>query len=203
VGTRRYDTTARRAAAEERRRRVVAVAAERFGEHGWTGTTLAGIAAAAGVSPEYVTKTFGNKAALLLAAIEQVGFSGHGDVADAFAALNLDAVADFDERLDAVVEFSCATLARLAPLVPVLVVGAEQSPALRDAVRSSRDAHARSTAAAVRLLAGADASADAVDEVYVLTRAETYLAFVTQRGWDTERYAAWLRRVLPEAIARR
>src|SRR5690606_29321620 len=186
---------------EERRSRVVDAAARLFAERGWAGTTLAGIAAEAGVSLELVTKTFGTKAALLQVALRQVGFEGSADVAEAFGELALEAVGDVERRLEGVVEFTCATLGRLAPLVPVLVSGAEQHESLREAMLAAREAHARSSAAAVRVLAGDSAPDDAADEVYVLTRAETYLAFVQQRGWDPARYAAWLRRSLRRAVA--
>jgi len=201
VSTRPYNASGRRAAAEERRRRIIAAAARLFGERGWAGTTLAEIAAEAGVSLELLTKTFGTKAALFQAALSQVGFEGYADVAEAFDGLHLDAVEDPERRLDAIVDFTCATMERLAPLVPVLVSGAEQNPVLRDAMLAARAAHARSSAAAVRVLVGVTAPEDAPDEVYVLTRAETYLAFVQQRGWEPLRYAAWLRRSLRQAVA--
>ena len=37
-------------------------------------------------------------------------------------------------------------------------------------------------------------------EVYLLTRAETYVTFAHHRGWTVERYAAWLRRSLRSAV---
>ena len=52
----------------------------------------------------------------------------------------------------------------------------------------------------VRLLARGEPAPDAVDEVYLLTRAETYLTFAQHRGWTVERYAAWLRRSLRQAV---
>ncbi len=200
MSTRPYDASRRRAAAEQRRLGIVEAAARLFAERGWTGTTLGDIATAAGVSLELVTKAFGNKASLLQASLSQVGFSGYPDVAAAFEGLGLDSAADFDARLDAIVEFTCDTLARLGPLVPALVSGAEQHPVLREEMLAAREAHVRSSAAAVRLLAGEGAPDDAVDVVYVLTRAETYLAFVQQRDWEPARYAAWLRRALRQVV---
>ena len=52
----------------------------------------------------------------------------------------------------------------------------------------------------VRLLAHGEPAPDAVDEVYLLTRSETYVTFAHHRGWSVERYAAWLRRSLRAAV---
>ena len=52
----------------------------------------------------------------------------------------------------------------------------------------------------VRLLARGEPARDAVDEVYLLTRAETYVTLAQHRGWPVERYAAWLRRSLRTAV---
>lgn len=64
---RRYDASARRAKAAGRRDAVVEVARSRFLAHGYTATTVAGVARDAGVSVESVYKWFGTKAGLLKA----------------------------------------------------------------------------------------------------------------------------------------
>lgn len=68
---RRYDASNRRARAEQRRRRVLAAARARFLAEGFTGTTVASVAADAHVSVESVYKWFGTKAGLLRAIWEQ------------------------------------------------------------------------------------------------------------------------------------
>jgi AcrR family transcriptional regulator len=62
---RRYDASGRRARAEERRSAVVSAARARFLADGFTATTMAAVAADAGVSVESVYKWFGSKAGLL------------------------------------------------------------------------------------------------------------------------------------------
>src|ERR1700743_3687704 len=70
--TRMYKSELRQQQAEQTRSRVVAAAAELFAADGYARTTLAKIAAAAGVSAETVQGQ-GPKAALLIAAAEFVG----------------------------------------------------------------------------------------------------------------------------------
>ena len=67
--TRRYRSDLRRQQAELTRERIVTAAAELFAAEGYARTTLAKIAAAAGVSAETV-QLYGPKAALMVAAVE-------------------------------------------------------------------------------------------------------------------------------------
>src|SRR5258708_39546117 len=83
--SRAYRSELRQQQAEQTRSRVVAAAAELFAADGYARTTLAKIAAAAGVSAETVQGQ-GPKAALLIAAAE---FAGVG-VSDEENLLNLD-----------------------------------------------------------------------------------------------------------------
>jgi AcrR family transcriptional regulator len=200
VSKRAYDASGRQAAAQERRTRVAEVAAVLFAEHGWGGTTIASVAREAGVSAELVTKAFGGKAGLFMAALRQRSYGDGRALPEQVAALGLEDEPDREVRLDRVVEFACAVLEPMAPLVPVMAAGAEQDPDLRALVRSAKQGHAVTSEVLTRLLAVGEPPPDAVDEVYVFTLAETYLAFVQQRGWDTERYAAWLRRSLRAAL---
>ena len=198
---RRYDTTRRRAAAEERRARVVEVAADMFARQGWHATTISGVAAEAEVSPELVSQAFGGKPGLMMAAFGHATLGTPGTLPEAFAALHLEREPDPEVRLDRFVGFACATLERMAPLVSVLALGADQDEELRGLVSAAELRHAETARAAVRLLAPGPVPEDAVDEVYALTRAEVYLALVQHRGWSRERYAAWLRRALRAAVA--
>ena len=68
---RRYDASGRRARAAERRSAVVAAARRLFVADGFTATTIAGVAAEAGVSVESVYKWFRSKAGLLEAVWHQ------------------------------------------------------------------------------------------------------------------------------------
>jgi len=197
---RRYDATRRRAAAEERRARVAEVAARMFAERGWSATTIAAVAAEAGVSAELVSSAFGGKPGLFMAAFRQASLGGE-TLPQAFAALHLELEADLEVRLERFVEFACDVLERMAPLVSVLALGADQDQDLKALVAAAHGRHVETSRAAVAALATGPVHDDALDELYVLTRAETYLTFVEQRGWTRERYAAWLRRAIRAVVA--
>ena len=67
---RSYDASRRREQARERRRAVVLVARELFERDGFRATTIAAIAAHAGVSAESIYKGFGSKAAVAKAVFD-------------------------------------------------------------------------------------------------------------------------------------
>ena len=76
---RRYDSARRQAAAAQRRAAIVDAASRLFVRDGFSGTTIARIAADAGVSEETVYKAFGNKVALVRA-IRDKALAGEGAV---------------------------------------------------------------------------------------------------------------------------
>ncbi len=78
---RAYDSTGRQARAAEGRRRIVSAATERFVSDGYTATTVAGIAGAAGVSTPTVYAAFGTKASILKACIDVALAGDDADVA--------------------------------------------------------------------------------------------------------------------------
>lgn len=201
TGSRRtYDASGRRADAERRRARITEAAGTLFAERGWAGTTIPAVAREAGVSTELVSKAFGGKHGLFMAAFSAAGFGAEGTLAGAFAAMRLEEEPDVEVRLDRFVDFACRALAPMAPLVAVLATGADQEPRLRDLVVRARDGHAVMAAELARLIASGPVGPDAADEVCLLTRAETYLTLVGERGWSVERYARWLRRSLRAAV---
>ncbi|NYJ01616.1 AcrR family transcriptional regulator [Nocardioides thalensis] len=196
---RTYRSALRARQAGETRRRIVEAAGSLFSEHGYAGTTLAKIAAEAGVSPETV-QAHGPKAALLRAAIEVAGFGTEGlddapqqdEAARALLALSAD------EMPAAVAAYLRALHEAVAGVTRALVGGAANDPALRDYQRAMV-ANVREQWAGVfthfadrGLVRGSQAFDDIVDEWCVLAGPETYLRLVDDYGWSGERYAAWL-----------
>jgi AcrR family transcriptional regulator len=197
---RTYDASGRRAAAEQRRAWVAVTAAGLFAERGWRGTTLAAVAREAEVSPEYVTKTFGGKQALLMAAVRSASFGRSGSLQEAFAALRLGDEPDVRVRLDRFVDFVCASVVPMAPFLPAMAQGAEEDERMRAVLGAARRGHVELVREVVPLLATGPVHPDAVDEVVVLTRGETYLTFAAELGWTAARYAEWLRRSIARAV---
>ena len=67
---RRYHAPVREEQAAQTRQRIAAAAAVEFAEHGWSGSTVAAIAARARLTPQAVHLAVGGKAALLVRAVE-------------------------------------------------------------------------------------------------------------------------------------
>lgn len=197
---RSYDASGRRAAAELRRSHVTVTAAGLFADLGWRGTTIAAVAREAEVSPEYVSKTFGGKQALLMEAMRSASFGRRGTLQESFAELHLADEPDREVRLDRFVEFACASVVPMAPFVPSMVQGAADDPRMKAFLDSARRGHVELMHEVVPLLATGPVHPDVVDELIVLTRSETFLVLSVELGWTVKRYAAWLRRTIAAAV---
>jgi AcrR family transcriptional regulator len=205
--TRIYRSELRQQQAEQTRSRVVAAAAELFAADGYARTTLAKIAAAAGVSAETVQGQ-GPKAALLIAAAE---FAGVG-VSDEENILNLDvgrqliAIDDPQEALDFVAAVVTDVHTRTARLAPALFGGANSDPELD---RYLDDFIAGINRQVRRVLdiffdrgwLRVDVPFDElVETAAVVCSVETYLRITQRDGWSAEAYRAWCRRMLKETV---
>src|SRR5689334_335092 len=74
---RAYNAPRRAEAAAETREAILRAAKARFERAGWAGTTIAGVASDANLSPKTIEATFGTKAALLAAVVD---YAIRGDV---------------------------------------------------------------------------------------------------------------------------
>lgn len=204
---RAYRSELRQQQAEQTRSRVVAAAAELFAADGYARTTLAKIAAAAGVSVETVQGQ-GSKAALLIAAAE---FAGVG-VSDEENLLNLDigrkliGTEDLQEALDHIAATVTDVHKGTAKLAPALFGGAYSDPELD---RYLGEFIAGINGQARRVLAlfsdrgwlRDDIPFDElVETAAVVCSVETYLRMVHRDGWSAEAYQAWCRRMLAETV---
>ena len=205
--TRTYRSQLRQQQAEQTRSRVVAAAAELFAADGYARTTLAKIAAAAGVSAETVQGQ-GPKAALLIAAAEFVGVG----VSDEENILNLDvgrqliAIDDPREALDFVVSVVTDVHTRTAKLAPALFGGANSDPEL-DRYLDDFIAGINGQVRRVLDIFGNrgwlrdDVPFDElVETAAVVCSVETYLRITQRDGWSPDAYRAWCRRMLAETV---
>ena len=204
---RAYRSKLRQQQAEATRSRVVATAAKLFAANGYARTTLAKIAAEAGVSAETV-QAQGPKAALLTAAIEYaaVGAIGEENIFNLEVGRELLATDDCEEAVKFIVAFQAGVHERTAQLAPALFGGAGVDPELD---RYLNDLLAGITRQIRRVL---DSFRDRgwlrvdvpfeelVETVAVLCSVETYLRVTDRDGWSLDAYRAWCRRMLAEAI---
>ncbi|MFI5511430.1 TetR family transcriptional regulator [Mycobacterium sp. NPDC051804] len=207
-GPRSYRSTLRQQQAEATRVRVLAAAAELFATAGYARTTLAKIAAAAGVSAETVQGQ-GPKAALLIAAIEYAGFGvvGEENVFNLEVGRHLLTIEDLDGALDYVAQTATDIHLRTAPLAPALFGGANADDELE---RFMDDLFASIKLQMRRVLdvfrdrgwLRADVPFDELLETTVVVcSVETYLRITRRDGLSADAYRRWCRRMLAETVA--
>ena len=184
------------ARAQATRERVVAAAAPLFVAHGYLETTMAELAAAAGVAVQTLYLAFGSKAAVLRAVWDAAGPERPAGWTEALAA-----APDGPAALARHVDLTTAAVERRHPLEAVLrAAAADPEPAelLATARAAAFDAHAR----AVDELAEhpgftVDMSLQrATDVLATLLAPETYGLLVVQQGWTTPDWAEWALRHL-------
>ena len=197
------------------RRRMVRSAYELFCDRGYAGTTVAAVAASAGVAVPTVYYTFGTKAALLGEAlgaaivgvdhwrvpptepvdIEQL-LPWHEWWAD-FEAASTSAAA-----LDIFITHGVGVLQRVGPLWAAMLA-ASSDPDAGEVIRTGEQRRVDAYRAAVRVIARRPGglrrgvtAAKATDIVVVLFSAEVYQALSVGRGWPPARCTTFFRDVL-------
>jgi len=205
---RAYDASNRQEQARRTRLAVLEAARERFLRDGYARTTVAAIAAEAGVSVETVYKAFGNKPGLVKALFD-VAIVGDDEpvpmLQREFVARNM-AEPDPRRKLAAYGEH----LAEVAPRAnPVQLV-------VRDAAASDQAAAAVWRQLNAERLAGMTAFAthlhegghlrtgigmeDARDVLWTMNSVEVWDLLVKGRGWPVGRYGAWVGEQLIAAL---
>ncbi|TFV95414.1 TetR/AcrR family transcriptional regulator [Leifsonia flava] len=197
--TRSYVSTLRTEQAATTRRRILEAAAACFTENGYSGTSLADIAARAGVSPETV-KNNGPKRELLLGAFEQAfaGTEGPAPVVDSDPAQEILAITDADAFLTATAAFVAAANARTSVLWIEFLAAANADAlvaAALDDLLARRRADYRGVVEQLIERGIASGSQDrdaAAATLSFLWSPESHQQLVLQGGWAMERYEVWL-----------
>lgn len=203
---REYRSELRQQQAEATRTRVLEAAAKLFATDGYARTTLAKIAAAAGVSAETV-QAQGPKAALMIGAIEYaaVGVTGEDNILNLEVGRELIEASDREQAIEKLVAVQAQAHVRSALLAEALIGAAQADPEL-DHYR--RDLIAGVTLQTGRVLAAyrdrgwirTDVPFDEVVEgSATLGGVETYLRLMAC-GWDIDTYQRWCRRMLAETV---
>jgi AcrR family transcriptional regulator len=197
---RRYNAPRRREAAQATRRAIVAAAVSLFVERGYAATTMAAIAAAAGVSHETVYATFGPKPALFRHLVE-LALSG---TEEPVPALEREIVAQVRAERDParIIEMFAHTVRllhqRLAPLFEVLSNGAQTDAELQafaGELSERRVGHMRAFAADLAAAGGLREGISielAGDVIWAMNSPQFYLLYVRDRGWTPEFFERWL-----------
>ncbi len=201
-----YSSPLREAQAAQTRARILDSAIEAFGRSGFAGTSLAKIAAGAGVSVETV-KLAGAKSALLLAAFDRA-FAGEelsGPVHSSDVGRSLLAASD-DELLEGLVAFVVEANSRVARLWPRVLEAAAGDSEVAERLAQLQASRAEDMLSAIRHFrdrgrcASTRPDGELADALSYLLAPEGYVRLVIERGWGVDDYRAWLVRTVERAV---
>ncbi len=206
---RKYRSALRQQQAEATRQRVVAAAAELFAVSGYARTTVAKIAAAAGVSAETVQGQ-GSKAELLIAAVEYaaVGVSGEENILNLEIGGRYRAVASPAEAAEFVAAAQTAMHERSAGLGLALSSAANDDPELDRRYSPLVASITRQDRRVLEIYRDRGWLRDQIPfddlvELYaVIGSIETFVRITRHDGWTVDRYRSWLRTMLREYVFR-
>jgi AcrR family transcriptional regulator len=196
---RKYQSVKRKQRARETRERILGAAGAEFLRSGYAGTTIRGIAEAAGVSVPMVELAFGTKAQLLHATIR---FAIRGDAAplpmlEREWARSAREAASADEFLAIVAAVLCESAARSAGLVIAAFEAAHLDRSmggLADRLRAQRTETAGWIVDGViersALRAGLTRE-QAIDTVWLLMDPHVFRALTWDRGWSRGQFEQW------------
>lgn len=195
---RRYDSTGRQAQARRNRQAILDAAQRQFLEGGYAATTIAAVAAEAGVSVETVYKAFGGKPGLVRAIYDR-GLVGPEPVpayrrADELRERETDPRAIMRTWGTIASEVS-SVVSPIERLVRAAAASDHDMAALLQAHNDLRERRARHHARFLKergYLREGVSVAQATDILWTCTSDELYDLLVTQRGWSPPRFARFL-----------
>lgn len=203
-GRRRYDSTGRRAQAQATRDRILGTARDLFVERGYARTSIAEIAAAAGVSAPTVFAGFSSKVNLLKEAVETtlVGDTDRVPLHDRPAMRHVHDGPTAEDVLGRLAALIADRAPHICPIYAVMDAAADADPAIAalagalDEQRLAGAARLADTVAA-RLDERDPQRRDEIrDTIWTLNSPQLYQLLVTRRGWSVQRYEDWIRRAL-------
>jgi len=206
-GPRQYRSVLREEQAFTTRKRVLDAAGRCFAANGFTATTLAAIAAEAGVSVETV-QSHGPKKQLLLAALETAtaGVEGGRSILEVPAAQAVLAEQRARDGLLGLAAFAAELNGRIGRLWQALAAAAQGDADIAAAYAGLQERIRADLLKVARLLQQrgglrTDMSEESVGAtLFVLTSPYQHELLVVQAGWSEEGYLAWLEQMLIETV---
>ena len=195
---RRYDSTGRQAQARRNREAILDAAQRQFLEGGYAATTIAAVAAEAGVSVETVYKAFGGKPGLVRAIYDR-GLVGPEPV-PAYRRADEMRERETDPRT---IMRSWAAIASevssvVSPIERLVRAAAASDPDMAALLQAHNDTRERRAHHHARFLKRRGylregvSLAQATDILWTCTSDELYDLLVTQRRWSPPRFARFL-----------
>ncbi len=202
-----YDNRQRREAARATRARVIEAATTSFLNRGFGGTTIRGVADAAGVSQETIYKTFGGKAALLKS-VYDVSLAGDDDalsLADRPEVSAVRGAASPAAAATAYAELAGLIASRTDPLLRVVLGARDTDTALSEFARTiDRERHVGSGFYVRHWQQAGWLRADitvetATDSLWALNSPQMRWLLL-DRGWGDVDYTTWLAGLILHAV---
>lgn len=200
VKTREYRSALRAAQARQTRHAILEAARHVFAAHGYSASTVAQIAAAAGVAVDTVYASVGPKPMLFRLLLE-AAISGADEAVPAEErdyVRQIRAAPTARKKIETYARAVRAIAERMAPLYLILRDAAPHAPDLariRDEISARRAANMRRFAADL-MSTGELRPELTVDEiadvVWSTNSAEFYSLLVRERGWSAEQFERWL-----------
>ncbi len=195
---RRYDSSGRQAQARRTRQVILDAAERQFLRDGYAATTVAAIAAEAGVSVETIYKAFGGKPGLVRAIYDR-GLAGREPVP---AFQRADAMRERETDPETIMRnwgaLTSEVSSIVSPIARLVRAAAATDPDMAALLRANNDVreqrarhHARFLKRRGYLREGVSL-AQATDILWTCTSDELYDLLVVQRGWSLPRFARFL-----------
>jgi len=196
---RTYHSPRRREQAQATRLRLLESARGLFVENGYVATTIEAIAARAGVSPETVYATFGNKRSLLSALIDvsMAGDDAPVPILERTWVQDLRDEPDPQRRVKLLARNGRLILERVTPIHEVLRGAAAADPEIASLWELNKAQRFAGQSELLRILVGGDHLREgmnartAVDILFAIGSPETYRLLVVDRGWSADRFERW------------
>jgi AcrR family transcriptional regulator len=201
---RRYESGRRATQAADTKNAVIDAARALFISSGWQATTIAGIAKAAGVSPETIYATFRNKQAVLQAVVERAvrGNQPERPLLEQAGPMAIAHAADQQQQIELFARDISRVLANVADVMAVVRTAAETDPDLAQLYRALHEGRRRNLGFVAAALAATGACRNGMGEAEVtahiwrLASPELYLLMTKVEGLTQEAYTGWLGSVL-------
>ena len=201
---RSYDGSGRRARAQANRERILATALGLFVVQGYAGTSIADIAAAAGVSVPTVFAHFGSKVELFKHCVDSatVGDAKPVPLADRPEMINVREGRTARQVIGRLAALIASAGPRVVPIYMVMYGAADADPEIRSLARTMDDQRLIGAAQLAHVIVDRldtdndDLAAEIRDLIWTLNSPKTFSLLITERGWPLDRYEAWIRRTL-------
>lgn len=207
--SRAYSSRLRQEQSAETRRRIQRAAYELFVQRGYTATTIAAIAAEAGVSTQTVYNAFDTKAALLKRVydVQLVGDEQEVPFAERPEVRATYAETDPRRFLAGYAHLGRILIGRLGPLIRVIVAGAAAGdPELQAHVDTTNAERLVGTGMVANRLAELGAMRPGLtverarDAIWALNSVELWDLLSRVRGWSDDELEEWVGRMMAAAV---